>query len=86
MTILKCSNIGNELSYFVDDSPAKQGWYSPVDHVPIISRKEANKKLPDYFIILAPNYSDVIISKEKDFIKRGGKFIVPKNGIKILPN
>jgi hypothetical protein len=24
--------------------------------------------------------------KEKDFIKRGGKFIVPKNGIKILPN
>lgn len=86
MTILKCSNIGNELSYFVDDSPAKQGWYSPVDHVPIISRKEANKKLPDYFIILAPNYSDVIISKEKDFIKKGGKFIVPKNGIKILPN
>ena len=24
MTILKCSDVGNKLSYFVDDSPAKQ--------------------------------------------------------------
>jgi hypothetical protein len=83
MTILKCSNIGKELDYFVDDSPAKQGFYSPVDHVPIISRKEANKKLPDYFIILAPNYSDIIISKEKEFTKKGGKFIILKKGIEI---
>ena len=42
MTILKCSNIGNKLKYFVDDS-SKQGLYSPVDHIPIISRKEAQK-------------------------------------------
>ena len=81
MTILKCSNIGNKLVYFVDDSPAKQGYYSPVDHVPIISRKEAERKLPDYFIILAPNYSEVILNKEKNFRKNGGKFIIPKNGI-----
>ena len=81
MTILKCSNIGSKLVYFVDDSPAKQGYYSPVDHVPIISRKEAERKLPDYFIILAPNYSDVILNKEKNFRKNGGKFIIPKNGI-----
>lgn len=84
MTILKCSNIGKELSYFVDDSPAKQGYFSPVDHIPIISRKDAANKLPDYFIILAPNYANEIISKEKDFIKKGGKFIVPKNEISII--
>lgn len=84
MTILKCSNIGNKLKYFVDDSPAKQGFYSPVDHVPIISRKKAEKKLPDYFIILAPNYSDIIIAKEKKFIKNGGKFIVLTNDIKVV--
>ena len=84
MTILKCSRIGNKLQYFVDDSPAKQGFYSPVDHVPIISRKQASKKLPDYFIILAPNYSDVIISKERNYINKGGKFIIPKGEIKIV--
>ena len=76
-SILKCSNIGNKLKYFVDDSPAKQGFYSPVDHIPIISRKKAQTKLPDYFIILAPNYSDIIIKKEKNFIQKGGRFIDP---------
>ena len=47
----------------------------------LVSRKEAERKLPDYFIILAPNYSDVILNKEKNFRKNGGKFIIPKNGI-----
>lgn len=85
LTILKCSGLGKkQISYFVDDSPAKQGLYTPVDHIPIISRKAANKILPDYFIILAPNYSDVIIKKEKDFIKKGGKFIIPKNELSIV--
>ncbi len=84
MTILKCSDIGKELMYFVDDSPAKQGFYSPVDHIPIISREQAEKNLPDYFIILAPNYSNEIMSKEAKFIKNGGKFIIPKNEISII--
>ena len=48
MTILKCSKIGDKLMYFVDDSPAKQGYYSPVDHIPIISRK----KLPKNYLII----------------------------------
>jgi len=84
MTILKCSNIGKELMYFIDDSTAKQGLFSPVDHVPIISRGQASDKLPDYFIILAPNYSKEIIKKEKKFINNGGKFIIPKNEIFII--
>jgi SAM-dependent methyltransferase len=86
-TILKCSKLGaKHLDYFVDDSPAKQGWYTPVDHIPIVSRTEAEKHLPDYFIILAPNYAQVILEKEENspFRKRGGKFIVPTGNIDIL--
>ena len=64
--------------------PEKQGLYSPVDHVPIISRKDAQKKLPDYFIILAPNYSEIIIKKEKKFTQNGGKFIVLTKDIKVV--
>lgn len=85
MTILNCSGIRKKtLDYFVDDSPAKQGWYSPVDHIPIISREDAERRLPDYFIILAPNYADVIMAKETRFRDRGGKFIVPKGEITIV--
>ena len=86
MTILKCSGIGkNEIDYFVDDSPAKQGWYTPSDHIPIISRNDANNKLPDYFFILAPNYSEVIIQKEAEYIKKGGKFILAKDVVSVYP-
>lgn len=84
-TILKCSQIGIDfLDYFVDDSSAKQGWYSPLDHIPIISRAEAAKQLPDYFVILAPNYANVILEKEKDFRRQGGKFVLPIEPISII--
>ncbi|MBI5138669.1 MAG: methyltransferase domain-containing protein [Candidatus Vogelbacteria bacterium] len=63
------------IDYFVDDSPAKQGKYTPVTHIPVISRKDAEKRLPDYFFITAPNYADIIMAKEENFRKGGGKFI-----------
>ena len=75
-SVLKLAGIGaDQIDYFVDDSPAKQGKYTPVDHIPVISRDEAESKLPDHFFITAPNYADVIIDKEK---ARGfkGKFIL----------
>ena len=85
MTIIKSSGIGKKhIDYFVDDSPAKQGLYNAGDKIPIISRAKANNKLPDYFIILAPNYAKFIIEKEKKFISNGGKFIVPVGDIKIV--
>src|SRR3990167_5609004 len=75
-SILHLAKITSELDYFVDDSPAKQGKYTPVTHIPIISRKDAQAKLPDYFFITAPNYAKVIIEKEQEFINKGGKFIL----------
>ena len=77
-TILTMSGIGKQhISYFVDDSPAKQGWYTPVEHIPIITRAEAQAQPPDVFLVLAPNYADVIIKKESAFLKAGGKIVVP---------
>ena len=84
LSILRCSNIGSEtISYFVDDSPAKQGWFTPWSHIPIYKRDEVRN--PDYFMILAPNYANVIMAKENDFVKNGGRFIVPKERVEILP-
>ena len=74
-SVLKLAGIDQtHISYFVDDSPAKQGKYTPVTHIPVISRDKAQEKLPDYFFITAPNYEQVIIEKEK---AKGyeGKFI-----------
>jgi len=84
-SILQLAGITEKhIDYFVDDSPAKQGKYTPVTHIPVISRKEAQKKLPDYFFITAPNYADVIVEKEKAYKARGGKFILPSEGVEIV--
>ena len=78
-TIVRAADIGSELiDYFVDDSPAKQGLYTPIYHIPIISRKQADENLVDYFLILAVNYADNIMAKEQTFHNNGGRFIVPR--------
>lgn len=75
-SVLKLAGInGKHIDYFVDDSPAKQGKYTPVTHIPVISRKEAERRLPDYFFITAPNYEKIIIAKEEKFRANGGKFV-----------
>lgn len=74
-SVLKLAGIDQRhIDYFVDDSPAKQGKYTPVTHIPVVSR--SGRPNPDYFFITAPNYADVIIAKENDFLASGGKFIL----------
>lgn len=71
-SVLKLANLGKDhISYFVDDSPAKQGKYTPITHIPVVTRNE--RKDPDYFFITAPNYAETIMKKEEDF---KGKFIL----------
>lgn len=75
-SVLKLAKINEkQIDYFVDDSPAKQNKYTPINHIPVISRTEAEKQLPDYFFITAPNYTQIIIEKEQKFHDNGGKFI-----------
>jgi len=76
-SVLQLAGIGAQhIDYFVDDSPAKQGKFTPVHHIPVISREEAEENFPDYFFITAPNYADVIIAKEKERWDSDIKFIL----------
>ena len=78
-TISRCANIGSDLiDFYIDDSPSKQGLYTPIYHIPILSRKEGFKKKIDYILILAVNYAQIIMKKEEEFKKKGGKFIIPR--------
>lgn len=78
-TISRCANLGKDIiDFFIDDSPSKQGLYTPIYNIPILSKKEGYKKKIDYLLILAVNYADIIIKKEKNFKINGGKFIIPR--------
>ena len=45
--------------------------------IPIISEEQARKDNPDYFFILPWHLIDYFKSRENDYLKSGGKFIVP---------
>jgi SAM-dependent methyltransferase len=67
----------NILDFIVDDNPLKQGLYTPISHIPILSADELYKRKPDYVLILAWNFSDPIIKKHIKFAEEIGEFILP---------
>lgn len=73
--------IGPEtLDYIVDSISYKQGKFTPGMHIPIYKESKLKEDRPDYVLMLAWNFADEIIEKQKVYRKRGGKFIltIPK--------
>lgn len=68
------------LDYVVDSTPYKQGLYTPGHHIPIFPESKILEDQPDYALLLAWNFVDEILAKQKEYRKRGGRFvlIVPK--------
>lgn len=77
-TLLNFFGIGNEMiDYVIDDSPWKQGLYTPGKRIPVVSPAMLYKNSPDYLLILAWNFADPIMKNHKKFKDNGGKFIIP---------
>ena len=68
------------IDYVTDTTLNKQGKYTPGTHIKIISPKYGMNNSVDYAFLGAWNFKKEIFKKEKNFLKRGGKFIthVPK--------
>lgn len=77
--------IGPEtIDYIVDSIPYKQGKYTPGMHIPIYIESRIIEDKPDYVLILAWNFQDEIMEKQKEYKRRGGKFIVMSPKLKII--
>lgn len=75
-TILNYSNIGPDLiEYICDNTPIKQGKFSPGKHIPIVPIEKFKQDNPDYILLFAYNHSKEIMQKEAEFTKNGGKWI-----------
>ena len=84
-TMLNYCNIGTDiLDYALEDLQVKQNMFTPGVNIPIVSALYAHSHEPDYYLMLAWNYEKQILEKEQDFLKKGGKFIIPVKGIKIV--
>ena len=84
-TLLNYFQIDNKiLDFIVDDSPLKQGLYTPGTRIPIFSAERLKKDQPDYLLLLAWNYAESILKKEQKLRDKGVKFIIPVPGVKIV--
>lgn len=76
-TLIYHFGIGSYLDYLVDDNPAKQERFSPGLHLPVYSPDVLYDRKPDYVLVLAWRFAEVIMDKHRDFHKQGGKYIIP---------
>jgi SAM-dependent methyltransferase len=74
----------DDLRYIVDDNPKKQGLFSPLLHIPVVSADVLKTDPPDYLIILAWNFAASIMKRYQWFADGGGKFILPMPQAKIV--
>ena len=78
-TLMNYFGLNSEIiDYIVDDNELKQEKYSPLLHIPIVSKDYLLKEpKPDYLIILAWNFAESIIENvEKEGIFKG-EYIIP---------
>ena len=75
-TLISQMNLGKVIRFIVDDSPDKQGKFSPGDHIPILPSKALYQQKPDYAFILAWIHAPKIVENNQAFLKQGGRFIL----------
>ena len=65
------------IDFIVDDNPLKQGLFTPMTHIPVLSSKVIYERKPDYVLILNWNFSGPIMKMHEKYSKEIGRFIVP---------
>lgn len=75
-TLLNYARIGaNSIAYISDTTPTKINKFTPGTHIPVKPYEYFKKNSPKYSVLLAWNHKKEIFEKEKDYRKKGGKFI-----------
>ena len=74
-TLTTFCGIGPEdIPYIVDDSPLKQGLFTPGSHIRIVGPEVLLANKPDYLLLFAWNYAQAIIAKTRHL---GAQYILP---------
>lgn len=57
-------------------NPLRKNLYAPGSHIPVIMESE-EKKIPDIYYVLAWNFKEEILKKNKNLVERGTEFYFP---------
>ena len=84
-TLLQFYNLDKKLIQFIADrNPDKWGRRTIGTDISIISEEESHSMNPDYFLILPWHFINEFKEREKNYLKNGGKLLVPLPEFKII--
>jgi len=84
-TLLQYYNLNKSIIPFAAErSPEKWGKYTIGTGIKIISEKEARKLNPDFFLVTPWGFIKEFVKRESEWLKKGGKFILPFPKLKIV--
>jgi NDP-4-keto-2,6-dideoxyhexose 3-C-methyltransferase len=67
-----------------DRNPDKWGRRTLGTDILIISEEQARRESPDYFLVLPWHFIDVFMRREREFLARGGRFILPLPEVRVI--
>jgi len=83
-TLLNYCGIGPDLVELATEvNRFKIGRFTPGTHIPIVYEDSVTAQ-PDYYLVLSWNFLDFFIDKYADYLRNGGKFIVPHPEVRII--
>jgi SAM-dependent methyltransferase len=84
-TLLNYLGLTTDLVQYIAETNAwKQGMLTPGSHIPIVSEEEFLARMPGYALLLSWNYLEFFL-KHSEFIRKGGRFVVPLPNPRIAP-
>ncbi len=84
-TILQYCELDHDLiKKATDANPEKWGRKTPGTEIPIVSKDEARRDKPDFFLVLPHHFLNEITREEKEYLRSGGKLIVPLPEFRIV--
>jgi SAM-dependent methyltransferase len=85
-TLCNYVGIGRDLvDFVVDRNVHKHGRYMPGTHQPILGPEALLAAQPDYVLLLAWNFRAEVMAQQAEYVRRGGRFIVPVPWPEISP-
>lgn len=72
------------IPFIAETNALKQGLLTPGSHIPIISEEEFLTRMPECALLLSWNYLEFFLEKS-DYIRRGGRFLVPLPAPRLAP-
>ncbi len=75
-TFINQLGLGKVIEFVVDDHPQKIHRYTPGHQIKVLPTSELLKRMPNFTIILAWIHAKKIIAKNREYLEKGGKFVV----------